>query len=61
MDLQKCLNCESKSVIIVKKGSFEILHCNNCTFEYVLNSKKILGENWFDNYSNRREKITLKG
>ena len=53
----KCLLCSSNQTESTRVGGYQVIKCNNCEFQYIPNSKDILGHNYFDSYYLRRKKF----
>ena len=56
MFVDTCKLCSADSPKLISMGEFNVLHCNNCEFEYIDNAIKYLGNDYFNNYYARREK-----
>jgi SAM-dependent methyltransferase len=46
----QCYLCNSSETTIVDIGEIKVTKCKNCEFQYIKDSKEILGDEWFSGY-----------
>ena len=47
---QQCYLCKSFETTIVVVGDIKVTKCRTCEFQYIEDSKEILGDEWFSEY-----------
>jgi len=50
----KCIVCNGENIQHLHYGFVSIDKCNNCGFQYIPNKEKYIGDNFFEEYFNRR-------
>ena len=55
MSLSTCLLCDSNNIDLLNINNIFVTKCIMCGFQYIPNNKQYIGENYYSNYSSKRE------